>query len=211
MQRFHRQIEYCCNNQLNVCLDRRSPEQTRYQFLVERIHALSASHKSRTKSFMWITGTLLVVMGFGTIVAIGFIEPLAQVLPQDGRCRMGLRRYAAIPLLSFDLFINILLTLVFVYLLGPVIRSNNQAIPSPSASHLALWLCSCRQRKRHPEVRVHTGNPQVAKRIENLLWRTFVGACLVMVTTAANLLQLTILEGKEWGFVCLTLCTLDIT
>ncbi|KAH4604582.1 hypothetical protein HBI23_144830 [Parastagonospora nodorum] len=180
-------------------------------FLVERIHALSASHKSRTKDVLWVTGTVLVVVGFGTIIAIGFIGPLAQVLPQDGRCRMGLRRYATISLLSYDFLINILLTVVFVYLLGPVIRSNNQAIPSPSASHLALWLCSCRRTKRHPDVQVHIGNAQAAKRIENLLWRTFMGSCLVMVTTAANLLQLTILEGREWGFVCLTLCTLDIT
>ncbi|KAH4342688.1 hypothetical protein HBH98_161320 [Parastagonospora nodorum] len=180
-------------------------------FLVERIRALSASHKSRTKDVLWVTGTVLVVVGFGTIIAIGFIGPLAQVLPQDGRCRMGLRRYATIPLLSYDFLINILLTVVFVYLLGPVIRSNNQAIPSPSASHLALWLCSCRRTKRHPDVQVQIGNAQAAKRIENLLWRTFMGSCLVMVTTAANLLQLTILEDREWGFVCLTLCTLDIT
>ncbi|EAT83368.1 hypothetical protein HBI56_115790 [Parastagonospora nodorum] len=204
------QLDVAATSKPNV-LYRPSLKQNRYQFLVERIHALSASHKSRTKDVLWVTGTVLVVVGFGTIIAIGFIGPLAQVLPQDGRCRMGLRRYATIPLLSYDFLINILLTVVFVYLLGPVIRSNNQAIPSPSASHLALWLCSCRRTKRHPDVQVQIGNAQAAKRIENLLWRTFMGSCLVMVTTAANLLQLTILEDREWGFVCLTLCTLDIT
>jgi hypothetical protein len=36
-----------------------------------------------------------------------------------------------------------------------------------------------------------------------------MGACLVLISTVANLVQLTVLAGDEFGFVCLTLCTLD--
>jgi hypothetical protein len=55
----------------------------------------------------------------------------------------------------------------------------------------------------------HTGNPYVAKRIERLLIRTFVGSCLVMISTVANMTQLTVFHGDELGFLCLILCNSD--
>jgi hypothetical protein len=58
-------------------------------------------------------------------------------------------------------------------------------------------------------VQLRTTNPHVARRLKTLLWRTFVGSCLVLLPTVGNLLQLTILEGNELGFVCLICCTLD--
>jgi hypothetical protein len=103
------------------------------------------------------------------------------------------------------------LTLVFVHLLGPVVRSNSLSIAGSPISSLATCLGHCCQPTRSKSIEFHTGNPQVAKRIENLLWRTFVGSCLVLISTIANLTQLTIFEGREMGFLCLLLCNCDST
>jgi hypothetical protein len=122
---------------------------------------------------------------------------------------MGLRRRAALPILCFDVVMNILLTVIFVYLLNPVIQSNSHAVSRCSASRLAGNIGNCCRRKRDKVVQLRTTNPHVARRLKTLLWRTFVGSCLVLLPTVGNLLQLTILEGNELGFVCLICCTLD--
>jgi hypothetical protein len=161
---------------------------------------------------LWVVGTLLIVIGFGPIVAVGFINPFARIFQEDRTCHIGLRRYTTIPLLTFDIFINVSLTLCFVYLLSPVIRSNNIPMISPSIGRFASWLCSRWQRERDTDVTVHTGNPRVAKSISRLLLRTFLGSCLVLISTIVNTVQLTILgEGREWGMVCFMICTADST
>lgn len=136
-----------------------------------------------------------------------FLNPYATLHPGDGQCFFGLRQYAALPLLGFDIFFNILLTLVFIYLLGPGIRSN--ITKRSSASRLVLWLFACCWLDRGKEVRLQTGNPKFARRLEKLLWRTFMGSCLVLLTTVANIIQMVVVEGRESGYLCLTLCALD--
>jgi hypothetical protein len=153
----------------------------------------------------------MLVAGYGSITIIGFIWTLPSISPEDGKCRVGLRRFVTIPLLSFDFVINTFLTLVFVYHLGPVIRSNSLSIAGPPISCLATCLGYCCQPTRSKNIKFHTGNSHVAKRIENLLWRTLIGSCLVLISTIANLTQMTILGGKEMGFLCLLLCNCDST
>lgn len=131
--------------------------------------------------------------------------------PADQLCHIGLPRMILIPLLVFDVGINVLLTLTFIYLLGPVIRLNDISGSQRSATRLAKAVSSCcmESRKKNANIPVHLGNPQIARRIEKLLWRTFFGSCLVLIPTIGNLVQLIILDGSEKGFICLTICTLD--
>ena len=146
-------------------------------------------------------------MGFGTIAIVGFLRPISGISAEDHQCRIGLRHYVTIPLLSFDVLVNILLTMVFLYLLCPIIRSNNFAIPGLHISRVATWIgthCS-----RGIGVELRAANPHVAKRVEKLLLRTFVGSCLVMPPTIGNLTQLLILQNRDPGLVCLLLCTCD--
>jgi hypothetical protein len=129
--------------------------------------------------------------------------------PVDGLCHIGLPTKVLVPLLVFDIVINVLLTLTFVYLLGPVIRLNDISGPRRSASRVANAISSCCFESRKRSINVHLGNPHVARRIEKLMWRTFIGSVLVLIPTVANLVQLIILHGSEKGFLCLTICTLD--
>jgi hypothetical protein len=127
---------------------------------------------------------------------------------EDGRCHFGLRRYSALLFLGYDIFFNTALTLVFICLLGPAMRSN-VCTQRSFGSRLAIRLCMCCGLDREEKVQLHTSNPQVAKRLDDLLWRTFAGFCLVLVSTVANLTQLAVVTGKEWGYLCLILCTMD--
>lgn len=183
----------------------------RYLFLVERAHALRASKKCRLHDWLWVIPTTLIIIGFGSIAIVGFFYANDAINPADNLCHIGLPRTVTIPLLCFDVLIQVILTFSFIYLLGPVIRLNDISGSRRIASRLASAASNCDWfRRRRGGLVVHNlGNPQVARRIEKLLWRTFIGSCLVLFPTVANMIQLTILHGRERGFICLTLCTLD--
>jgi hypothetical protein len=149
------------------------------------------------------------VVGFGTIATMNFRWAVSDISREDGKCRVGIRRYATLPLLTFDILINILLTLIFVYHLIPVIRSNRLMDLSKPISHFATCLGYCRASTKGEGIRFHTGNAKVAKRIEHLIWRSLIGSCLVLIPTAANMTQLTILKGHELGFLCIIICNSD--
>ena len=180
----------------------------RYQFLVERVHALRAPRMRRTQDWLWVLGTLLIVLGYGSISVVEFRYPQSGMAP-DRRCRLGTLPIVAIPMLSLDLFMNLIMTFAFIHLLGPVVQANSRSSSSYPASHLANFFNTCCKRSRQREVDIRLGNPHVAKRIEKLLWRTFAGSSLVVIPTFANMVQLTITKGKEYGFICLTVCSFD--
>ncbi|KAF1850842.1 uncharacterized protein K460DRAFT_328129 [Cucurbitaria berberidis CBS 394.84] len=183
-----------------------------YLILVERAHALRAPYMRRTYDWLWITGTLSIAAVFGTIAVTGFIWPIANISRKDGRCRIGLPQFVTIPLLTFDVFINVLLTLVFVYLLSPLVRAGSlptAAFPASRFTKCFGSLCS-RSRARN-SVDLHTSNQQRARTIEKLLWRTFIGSCLVLIPTVGNMASLTSFKGRELGWVCLTICSVDVT
>ncbi|OAL02730.1 hypothetical protein IQ06DRAFT_245408, partial [Phaeosphaeriaceae sp. SRC1lsM3a] len=178
-------------------------------FLIERIHALRAPYRRRFQDWLWLLNAALVFVGFGTIVIVAFIWPYSAISPEDRKCRIGLRHRVTVPLLSFDILINLLLTLTFLYLLGPVIRSNNFAIPGLHISRVTSWIGTYCKSSRSRGVELRAANPRVAKRVEKLVLRTFVGSCLVLPPTVGNLTQLLVLRGRDLGFVCLLLCSCD--
>lgn len=156
----------------------------------------------RTRDWLWVSGTLAIAVVFGTIAVTGFIWPIAVISETDGRCRIGLPEYVTIPLLSFDVVINILLTLVFVYLLSPLIRSGNLTSAAFPASRFTKCLGSlCRRSRATTSLDLRPANQVRARRIEKLLWRTFIGSCLVLIPTVGNMASLTSLKGRELGWV----------
>ena len=164
----------------------------------------------RTHDWLWLTGTLIIVVVFGAIAVAGFVWPIASMSPTDGRCRIGLPRFVTIPMLSFDVVINILLTLVFVYLLSPLVRAGSLSTAAFPVSRFTTSLGSlCSRSSARIGLDICPNDHLRAKRIEKLLWRTLIGSCLVLVPTVGNMAILTSLKGRELGWVCLTACSFD--
>ncbi|KAF1933671.1 uncharacterized protein M421DRAFT_395796 [Didymella exigua CBS 183.55] len=183
-----------------------------YFFLIERAHALRAPFKKRFHDWIWVVGFLLTVSGFGSIGVVALWRPIADMSAIDGRCRIGIPRYTTISLVSYDVGLNILLTLVFVYLLSPLILSEKHPAKRFSASHLTICfgnMCS-RSKPRSSLIQANQTNQQTMKRMERLLLRTFLGSILVILPTVGNFVALSVLEGRELGWVCLTACTIDV-
>ncbi|KAF1838986.1 hypothetical protein BDW02DRAFT_618021 [Decorospora gaudefroyi] len=170
-----------------------------YLFLVERAHAVRAPYLRRYRDPLWLWSTIGTVGILGGICVAGSVNPLYGISGEPGRCHIGLRRYAAIPLLTCDIVVNVFLTLVFVHLMSPMLKGN--VFPNSSrASRLTRWTMTLFARsKQKAEVDLHRSNQ-----------KTLVGCVLVIVPTTGNLAALAILQGEELGFLCLMLCNFDI-
>lgn len=178
---------------------------------MERAHALRAPFKRRFHDWLWIAGTCLVLVGFGGVGVASCMRPVADMSTVDGQCRIGIPRYITIPLVAYDIGINVLLTMVFVYLLSPLVRNDALPVKAFPATRLTRCISSlCKRSKaKTGMLSANEGNQHAAKKLEKLLWKTFIGSVLVMMPTAGNFLALSALGGRELGWLCMTTCTLD--
>jgi hypothetical protein len=155
---------------------------------------------------------LSIAGGFGSIAICGFLWPIADLSPKDGRCRIGIPLKVTIPLLSFDIIINTALTGTFIYLLKPLLRfggiPHSNALTSRFTQGLRKML---KADERRMSSDVYPMNQNFLKSIEALLWKSLIGSVLVMLPTVGNIAALYSLQGRELGWLCLTVCTFDGT
>lgn len=179
---------------------------------MERAHALRAPYMRRSRDWIWLGGMVIIACGFGSIAIAGFIWPIADLSPHDGRCRIGVPYKVTIPLLSFDVVINTLLTGIFIYLLRPLLRFGDMSNEEAPASRFTKGLRRIlKSSDESSAVGVYPMNRNFLKSIERLLWKSFIGSVLVMLPTVGNLAALLPLRGRELGWLCLTICTFDGT
>ena len=138
----------------------------------------------------------MVLVGFGILAVFAFLHPVTSLSKIDGKCRIGLPLVITIPLLSYDVTINIALTLIFIVrgMRLVKIRGFNHAMHC-----IALAL---------PFRKVHgLRDPIVA--CEFFMGRSGLGASAIILPTIANLVILFVLDGHENGWLCYTVCTID--
>lgn len=165
----------------------------------------------RSRDWIWVAGFTLIIFGFTGIGVLAFARPITDLSSVHGRCHIGIPRHTIIPLVTFDVFLNILLTFVFVYLLSPLIRSGKLSFMAFPASRLTKCLghmCG-RPKSKNSLIQASEGNRTMVKRIERLLLRTFIGSFLVTIPTISNMAVLGALKGRELGWVCLITCSVD--
>lgn len=195
-----------------------------YIFLLERARIVRAPFMPRIKDWLWISGMLIICGGFGTIAIIGYLSPIVELSPLDGKCRIGLPPQVSFPLMCFDVGVNFLLTGVFIWLLRPVLANHGLLSVSGFFGNTVVkkvvkMVCKGGERPNHPRGAESSGGrgPQYTdtqlhamnKNIKTLLWKCLVGSTLVMLPTVGNMAQFYIMKGRELGWICLTICTLD--
>lgn len=143
-----------------------------YCFLIEKVHVVwGGTHQSRLHSKVyWLC--LITMTPYAAIVIMMLIGRVAY-LRDDRACIIGLKTYASLSLLIYDLYINIFLTGMF------------------------LW----------PLFRSRLSNP----RIRRMALRTLVAALAALTTSTINIAVLTIMHGRQLGWVCLGSCGTDVT
>ncbi|OSD06748.1 hypothetical protein PYCCODRAFT_1442304 [Trametes coccinea BRFM310] len=143
-----------------------------YMFLVEKVYVVwsGVARKKRLRSPVYLTclGVVSLYVGVGIYMIIGRVA----YFREDGSCVIGLTRSSSLVLLTYDLFVNIFLTSLFVWPLF------NRKFYAPRIRRVAI--------------------------------RTLWAATVALTTSCINILVLTIMHGKQLGWVCLASCGTDV-
>lgn len=179
-----------------------------YIFLVERAHAIRAARYRRYQDWVWLVSMLIVLGGFAPIAVFAFLEPVIDVSDIDGQCRIGLPLKITLPLLVYDILMNVGMTFIFFLLVKPYLRNG---LPN----FIPVWLRRTHHKvQRFFNMKVNQADPAegaLDKRgtLERLAWKSFVASIAILISTVVNLSLLFHLQGRELGWLCFTVCTLD--
>lgn len=188
----------------------------RYIFLLERIHIVRAPFvKNRFRDWIWCTGMLIIVIGYGALCIVCYITPHHEISQVDGHCRIGVTPVASYFLLASDTFINTACTIVFVLLLRPALRFNSVTTTTSSKqtetsnrSYLQRALTRVTS-LRSKEVEAADGNTRFWTNIRLLLWKNVIGSSLISLASIANLIGFYIEKQLQYGWLCLVSCMAD--
>ncbi|OQO04662.1 hypothetical protein B0A48_09584 [Cryoendolithus antarcticus] len=102
-------------------------------FLVERVHIINTHLHSRRQDRLWILSIAILAVGFGIILTIALVNPIANFGDEHQVCNIGVPITVTIPLISYDILLNVALTGIFINLLRPLLafRNRNSILLSP--------------------------------------------------------------------------------
>ena len=123
----------------------------------------------------YVQGPYLVVFVINFIFRIAYIN-------KEGQCIIGMKKVSMIPLIAFDVLVNVYLTILFILPLRQLYSyKHNTRTAAPASAHP----------------------------LRKVALRTFVGSCATLTSSVVNLTVLMVLEGEP-GWVCLMCCNADI-
>ncbi|PPQ69194.1 hypothetical protein CVT25_006972 [Psilocybe cyanescens] len=143
-----------------------------YAFLAEKAHIVWSPTKGERRLESSVYLCCLVSVSLYCIVMTLMLGGPIHETKENGACVIGLKPRASIPVLVYDLYINLFLTFMFIY---PLVGSK---------------------------VKSHV--------IRRLAVRTGVAAIVALSTSTINIAVLIRLDGRELGWVNLSICSVDI-
>jgi hypothetical protein len=181
-----------------------------YLFLIERAHVVRCRQYVRRSDRWYLANTAIVALGFGTIAVLSFIFPVAEFSP-DGKCRIGLPFKITLPLLIYDISINVYLTCHFLYFARPHIDNDTIGKLRSLFGHRRDCRSSAEDLtndNRAFRVKATVSSPR-QDHLRNLAKRTLKGMCIMLLATVINLSILFHMSGQEREWMCFMFCTLD--
>ena len=169
-----------------------------YLFLVERTHQIRGPSRARLRDPTFLLSVGIVLGGFLIIAVFAFLYRVTSLSMIDGKCRIGLPFKVTLPLLVYDILINLSLTGFFCLIGYQYLRGR-----------------TCRQIMSVFSAALPFAHSNKLDTQENLLMFMMVkgtmGALCIIMSTAANLAIMFKLNGHEQGWLCFTICTIDST
>ncbi len=171
-----------------------------YLFVIERAHQLRRRKLSSHLQDSWYLVEFLgLIIGLGVIAFFAFNGPIAVISPTDGLCRIGLPPHVAMSILVFDVVFNVVLAVDFCVLAWKV-------SPFKCPREFLKYLCVAL-----PFRKLQAASNEYEKIRKFHIGRVIWGLIAVTIPTVANLYVLASVHGREQGWLCLSVCTGDIT
>ncbi|KAK4454983.1 hypothetical protein QBC34DRAFT_104860 [Podospora aff. communis PSN243] len=156
---------YICQSAILLCLVCYVTTKLIYLFLVEKAYIIrSTCKKPRMRSKLYLFNSVGMMGIYTGVVVLNFMHRVAKL--ENGQCIIGMKKLAMIPLIAFDLIVNIYLTILFLIPLSSLHSFKNM-----------------QQTK---------GN----RRLRTVAKRTFIGSVCTLISSIVNLTVLMALDGE---------------
>ncbi|KAK4135580.1 hypothetical protein BT67DRAFT_376951, partial [Trichocladium antarcticum] len=154
-----------CETAILLCLICYVTTKLIYMFMVEKAYIIRSSNKkTRLKSKLYLFNSFGMIGAYCIVVIPNFVFRIAKV--EDGECIIGMQRPAMIPLIVFDLIVNIYLTSIFLKPLSNLYSYKN------------------------------VEHAPGSRRLRSMAARTFIGAVCTLISSIINLSVLVGLNGE---------------
>ncbi|KAH8879276.1 hypothetical protein GQ53DRAFT_618418, partial [Thozetella sp. PMI_491] len=154
-----------CQSLIFVCLIFYVTTKLIYLFLVEKAHIIRAnSSHGRLKSKLYVFNSFGMIGIYAIIGVVNFVFRIAK--RENGQCIIGMQRFAMIPLIGFDLLVNVYLTSLFLIPLSSIYTFKNFQ------------------------------NTPANARLKVMALKTFIGSCCTLISSIVNLSVLMALNGE---------------
>ncbi|KAI1487920.1 hypothetical protein F5X96DRAFT_686003 [Biscogniauxia mediterranea] len=153
-----------CSAAIFLCLICYVTTKLIYLFLVEKAFVIRGGTKERLKSKLYIFNSFGMLTLYVAVSILNFFYRITRM--ENGECVIGMEKLSMIPLISFDLLVNVYLTLLFLVPLSFLYSSKN--LPRTNAN----------------------------TRLRSIAMRTFIGALCTTTSSVVNLSVLMALDGE---------------
>ncbi|KUJ22474.1 uncharacterized protein LY89DRAFT_762712 [Mollisia scopiformis] len=177
-----------------------------YLFLVERTHSVQKKVLTRLQDKIYLSGLAMVLVGFTGIVVTTFFYHVAVYNTDQRVCHIGLTRQIASVFLTWDIFVNIFLTAVFLKRCGPYMsRGYLHTFVTPAIKGTLEKLTFFRYAfAAEQEQSMGIQQKALVKVIQKAVW-----GCLALVpSTVINFALLIYFAGRQQAWFFFTFATL---
>lgn len=113
-----------------------------YLFLVEKAYIVRGRRKPRLKDKLYLFNCFGMICPYIGVFILNFIFRIAYI-GHNGICIIGMKRVAMIPLLSFEIVVNVYLTLLFVLPIRKLYSYRHRVNAALRAVALRTFIGSC--------------------------------------------------------------------
>ncbi|KAI4716767.1 hypothetical protein E4T48_07067 [Aureobasidium sp. EXF-10727] len=195
-------------------------------FLIERAHIANLDYLRRRDDPIWILSTACVGVFATFLLVWAFLNPVAYIANNDGRCRKGIPPEVVAPLEIYEVITYVLLTGVFIVMLRRT-RRTELFPPVPERfvtfgkalnrlSHAARP-GSIKKSLEAQEVEVDSAAsgivlPPSTKpcKLRGLALKSLIGTILILGWGVINSTIFYVTGGREHVWLCFTQCNMDI-
>ncbi|KAF2466504.1 uncharacterized protein BDR25DRAFT_293412 [Lindgomyces ingoldianus] len=113
-----------------------------YLFLVEKAYIIRGSRNARMKDKLFLFNFFGMIVPYLVVIVLNFIFRIAYI-NENGVCIIGMKKIAMLPLISFDVVVNVYLTLLFLLPLRKLYSYQHNKNTSLHSMALRTFLGSC--------------------------------------------------------------------
>ncbi|KAF2650765.1 hypothetical protein K491DRAFT_782398 [Lophiostoma macrostomum CBS 122681] len=84
-----------------------------YFFLVEKAYIVRGSRLPRFKTKLWLFNTFGMLVPYLVVIVMNFVWRIAYI-NDDGICTIGMKKISMLPLIIFEVIVNVYLTILFI-------------------------------------------------------------------------------------------------